>query len=119
MGHHDHQPVFCHFFAQIHDLDGCLAVQGSCRLVGQQDVRVVYKRPCDGHPLHLTSGHLVGLFVQLVAQAHFFKGPDGSGTPFLFVYAGNGQCQFHIGKNALMRYQVVALENKADGMVPV
>ena len=39
-------------------------------LVGQDYRRVVDQGPGDGHPLHLSAGHLVALVPQAVAQSH-------------------------------------------------
>ena len=57
--------------------------------------------------------------MELAAKAHLFQGFDGPFPPFGLSYAGDGQGQLHVGKNRLMRNQVVALKYEADGVVPV
>ena len=54
----------------------CTLVSLSSAPVGSQDIRIVDERPRDGDALHLTAGHLVRLFVELVAKAHALKRPD-------------------------------------------
>ena len=119
MGDHDHQPVLRHLLEEVHDLDAGGAVQGAGGLVGQQDIRVVHQGPGDGHALHLAAGHLIGLFVKLVPQAHPLQGPDGPLPPLGLADAGDGQGQLHVCQHSLVGDQVVALEDEADGMVPV
>ena len=119
VGDHDHQTVPGHFFQQIHDLDTGLGVQSAGGFVRQQDIRVVDQGPGDCHTLHLSAGHLVGLFVDLVAQTHRFQGLLGPTLALAGGDAGDGQGQLHVGKNGLVGDQVVALEHKADGVVSV
>ena len=119
VGDHDHQTVPGHFLQKFHDLDAGFRVKGAGGLVSQEDVRVIDQGAGNGNALHLAAGHLIGLLVDLIAQTHFLQSglcpllPLGAGD------AGNGQGQLHIGQDALMGDQVVALENEADGMVPV
>ena len=61
------------FFRDLHHLHARLAVERAGRLVGEQNVRIVDERPRDGDALHLAAGHLVRLFVELVAKAHALK----------------------------------------------
>ena len=60
-------------FQDLHHLHARLAVERAGRLIGKQNVRVVDKRSRDGNALHLAAGHLVRLFVELVAKAHALK----------------------------------------------
>ena len=119
VGDHDDEAVFGHFLQQLHDLDAGLAVQCAGGLVGQQDVRVVDEGAGDGHPLHLAAGHLGGVLVQLVAQTHFLQCLGGPAAALGTRYAGDGQCQLHVGQHGLVGDEVVALEHKADGVVAV
>ena len=57
------------------------------RLVGEQNVRVVDKRSRDGDALHLAAGHLVRLFVELVAEAHTLKRLDGALAALALAHA--------------------------------
>ena len=119
MGDHDHQPVIRHLLQQLHDLDTGLAVQGSGWFVRQQNIRVIDQRPSDRHSLHLSAGHLVRLFMQLVSKPHLFQRLRCPLPALRPGNTGNGQRQFHIGKNRLVGDQIIALEHKADGMVTV
>ena len=119
VGDHDHQTVPGHLLEQLHHLNTGLAVQCTGGLVRQQDIRVVHQCAGNGHTLHLAAGHLAGVLVELVAQAHLFQGFDGPAFALGPGDAGDGQGQFHVGQHRLMGNQVVALEHKAYGVVAV
>ena len=119
VGHHDHQTVFGDLFQQLHHLYAGFAVQGAGWFVRQQNVRIIDQRPGDGHPLHLSAGHLAGLLVQLLSQSHLLQGSLCPLAPLCPGDAGNGQGQLHIGQDGLVGNQIVALEYEADGMVSV
>ena len=59
------------------------------------------------------------MLVQLVAQTHFLQCFGGPAAAFGTRYAGDGQCQLHVGQHGLVGDEVVALEHKADGVVAV
>ena len=69
--------------------------------------------------LHLAAGHLGGVLVQLVAQTHFLQCFGGPAAALGTRYAGDGQCQLHVGQHGLVGDEVVALEHEADGVVAV
>ena len=119
VGDHDDELVLGYLLEDLHDLHGGVGVQGAGRLVGQKDIRVVHQGAGDGHALHLAAGHLVGLFVQLIPQAHLFQGLFGSRLPLRRGYAREGQGQLHVGEHGLVRDQVIGLKNEADGVVAV
>ena len=50
--------------------------------VGKDDRRVVYQCTGDGYALHLSSGHLVGLMLQPVAQTYRLQRFDGTSATF-------------------------------------
>ncbi len=116
---HNDQPVLRHLFQNLHDLHGGLRVQRACRFIRQENIRVVDQGPGNGHPLHLTAGHLVGHLLHLVSQPHLFQGRFCPLPPLGLGDAGQRQCQFHVGQHILMGNQVVALEYKAHRMIPV
>ena len=70
---HNDQLVRGDFLEQIHDLDRGLGIQRTRRLVGQEDIRIVYQRTRDRDALHLSAGHLIWLFVQLIAEPDLFQ----------------------------------------------
>ena len=99
VGDHHHQPVPGHFLQKFHDLHAGLGIQSAGGFVGQQDIRVIDQGTGNGHSLHLTAGHLVGLLMELIAQAHIRQ---CLGCPSAALGAGdtgNRQCQLHIGQD--------------------
>ncbi len=102
VGHHNDQPVFCHFFEQLHDLYRGLTVQGAGWLVGQEDFRVVNQGPGYGHTLHLPTGELIWVFLGLVCQPHLRQGIHSPAAALRLGDAGEGQRQLHIGQHTLM-----------------
>ena len=116
---HDDELILCDLLQQIHDLHARLTVERAGRLVGEQDVGIVDDGARDGHALHLTAGHLVRRFVQLVAQADLFQRLDGACAPLLTRDAGERERELDVCQHALVRDEVVALKDKADGVVAV
>ena len=119
VGDHDHKPILGHRFQQLHYLHAGVTVQCAGWLICQQNIRVVYQRTGDGHTLHLTAGHLVGLLVQLIAQPHILQCLGSTPAPFGRGDAGDGQGQLYVGKNGLMWDQIIALKHEADGVVSI
>ena len=58
VGNHDNgiAVFFIDGFDQLQDLLGCLIVQRTCRLIAQQDVRILDDGPSNRSSLLLTSG---------------------------------------------------------------
>ena len=73
MRDHDDELVLGDLLEQLHYLHAGLGVKRAGRLVGKEDIGVVDERAGYGDALHLASGHLVRLLVQLVAQPDFFE----------------------------------------------
>ena len=119
MGDHYDELVVGYLLKDIHYLHGSIGIQCAGRLVGKKDVRVVDQGAGYGNTLHLAAGHLVGLFVELVAQTYLFKRILGSSPALRAGNTGEGQGKLNIGQNTLVRDKVVGLENKADGVVSV
>ena len=119
VGHHDYKTVFRNLFQKIHDLNTGFRIQSAGGLIRQQNIRVIDQRSCNSHTLHLTAGHLVGALVQLVSQSHVLKRADRPLFPLCPGDARDGQRQFHIGQNRLVRYQIVALKYKSNGVIAV
>ena len=116
---HDDQLVPGDLLQDLHDLHRGLRVQRAGRLVGQKDIGVVDEGARDRHALHLPAGELIGLFVQLVAQAYFFKRLGCAASALALAHAGNRQRQFDVGQNALVRDQIVSLKNEADRVIAI
>ena len=119
MRHHDDEAVAGHVAQQVHDLHARLGVEGAGGLVGQQDFGVVDEGARDGDALHLATRHLRGLLVDVVGQADASQGIEGALTSFGAGDARQGQGQLDIGQDALVRDQVVGLEDEPDAVVSV
>lgn len=57
--HHDRQATGMQIRDQRHHFSSCPGVQGAGWFIGLQELRLVDKRPCDGHTLLRTSGQLI------------------------------------------------------------
>ena len=119
MGDHDDQAGLRHLLEDLHDLHACLGVKGAGGLVGQHDVGVVHQGAGDGHALHLPARELVGLLVHLVAQAHRDERLLGTLGALSAAHTRDGERQLNVAQHGLVRDEVVALEDEADGVVAV
>ena len=119
MGDHDDHTIPGDLLEDVHNLYACLGVQCTGRLVRQNDVRIVDQCTGNGDTLHLSAGHLAGLFVELVAQSHILKRLLRPLFPIRLGNAGERQRQFYVLQDGLVGNQVVTLKDKADGMVAV
>ena len=116
---HNDKAIFRNLLEQIHDLHARFGIERTGRLIGQQDFRIVDQRTRDRDTLHLTAGHLIRLFVDLIAESHALK-------HFLCTFAALGfgdarkrQRELNIGEHRLMRDQIVGLKDKADRVIAV
>ena len=119
MRDHDNELFVRDLLQKLHDLHRRFTVQRAGRLIGQQNLRIVDQRPRNRHALHLSAGHLVGLFVQLVAQTDLFQRLHGALSPLGLAHARKRQRKLHVLQNRLVRDQVIALKDETDGMVAV
>ena len=119
MGDHDDQAVTGHLPQQVHHLYRGLTVQRAGGLVSQENVRVVDEGTGNGHSLHLATGELVGPLVHVVGESHLLQGLLGPAVPLGLGHPGQGEGQLHVGQDGLVRDQVIALEDKAHGVVAV
>ena len=119
MRDHYDKAVARHLFEYLHYLNARFGVECARRFVGKQDIRVVHK--CAGYcdALHLTTGHLVGLFAELIAEPHALKHRFGSAAAFGTVDARYRERKLNVCKHRLMRDEIVTLKNKADRMIAV
>ena len=116
---HDDQAVVGNFGQQIHNLHAGFGVQRAGGFVGQQDFRVVDKRTGNGHALHLTTGKLARLLVDVVAQAHAAQRLNGTLATLAARNARQRQRQLNVLQNSLVRNKVICLEHEADAVVAV
>ena len=119
MRDHDDKAVFGDLLEQLHDLDARLGVERAGGFVGQQHVGVVDQGARDGHALHLPARELVGQLVEMLAQADLLQRRDRALAALGAGDAGDGQREFDIRQNRLVRDEVIALEDKADRVVAV
>ena len=119
MGNHDHQLISGNLFQDLHDLQRGFRVQRTGGFIRQKNIRIIHQCPGNGHTLHLTAGHLSWLLPKLIPEPHLFKSFLCSSAALRLGHTGKGQRQFHIGQNRLVGDQVIILEYKADGMVPI
>ena len=96
MSYHDDQLGGGDVLEDLHDLCAGLGIEGSCRLVRQDDIRVVDQGAGDGHTLNLASGHLRRPFVDLVAQTYLLERFDCAASPLIGGYAGEGECELDV-----------------------
>ena len=77
--YHYNKLITGNFLQQSHNLNTCLRVKRTRRLVGKKNMGIINKGTGNGNSLHLSARHLVRLFVNLVAESNLFK---GFGSPF-------------------------------------
>ena len=99
----------------------CTLVAESRAPVGSSASRISgsLMRARDGDTLHLAARHLRGLLVDVVLQADAFKGIEGTLAALGAGDTGQGEGQLDVGQDALVRDQVVGLEDEADAVVAV
>ena len=119
MRNHDNQSVGSHFLQKVHDLHTCIRIQRTGRFIRQQNIRIIHQGTGNGNSLHLSARHLCRFFMHLITEPDFAQGILRPSSALTAGYTADGQRQFHIGQNRLVRDQIVALEHKTDCMVPV
>ena len=119
MGYHYHKALLCNLFQKLHNLNAGIRVQGPGRFIREKNLRVIDQGTGNGYSLHLSAGHLTGTLVKLGAKPHFLKSFFGPAPSLVFGNTGNGQGKLHIGQHSLMGNQVIALKNKANGVISV
>ena len=111
--------VSCHFLKKLENLLSCFRIEGTGGLIRKKHRWSVDQ--CAGYcnPLHLSSGELVGFLVGLIQKSHPVQCIECALSSFLLAYARKRHCKLHVRKHALMRDEVVALENETYGVVSV
>ena len=84
MRDHDNELVLGYLLKYLHYLHTRVRVERTGRLVGEQNVGVVYQRSRYGDSLHLTAGHLVRLLCKLIAEPDLLKSVYRTRAPFGF-----------------------------------
>ena len=71
MCHKDNRTSLCRkFLKQYKYLEGSTAIEVSGRFVGKNYCWIVDQGTCNGYPLHLPAGHLVGFVFQTIPQSY-------------------------------------------------
>jgi hypothetical protein len=110
-------------FDNVHDLAAGFDVEVARGFVGEEDARVVHKRPGDGDALALTAGELVGAVLEAMGEAELGKEVDGAGLEGFAVGAeAEPTVLDHGGKEGVfqdveLREEVVELENEPKLLV--
>lgn len=119
MRYHNDQAILCDTLQQIHHLNACFGVQRTRRFICEKNIRIIHKRPRNRNALHLTAGHLIRLFMQLIPKTDLFQRLLYALSAFPLRDSGNRQRKFNIRQDRLMRYQIIALKNKPNGMIAI
>ena len=114
--HHRHPQLLVELLEEGQDGEGGVGVQGGGGLVAQQDLRVGGQGPGDGHPLLLAAGHLGGIGLFLVLQAHDLQQLPGLLHGLGPLDADELQGEADVVQGGALHEQVEALEDHADGV---
>jgi len=88
---HDGQAVVgCQTAQQLHHFIGGLGVETSHRFVGEQHLRALRERACNGHALRLATRQRAGTLMRQVQQANFVKKAQ---RRFDFAFRNPAQCR--------------------------
>ena len=55
----------------------------------------------------------------LIAKSNLLQSLSGLFSSLGLGYTGNRQCKLNIGQHCLVRYQIIALKHKTDGMISI
>ena len=88
-------------------------------LVGQHERRVLDEGPGDGHPLLLSSRHLIGTMVTPLVQTDLLQQDIGTVPRLARPHAGQPEGDHHVRTGVEARDQVEGLEHDADGVAPI
>ncbi|SVA35642.1 uncharacterized protein METZ01_LOCUS88496, partial [marine metagenome] len=104
-------------FEQRHDFQAGLRVKVPCRLVGQQNGRIVDERSRYRHPLTLTTREFVGTVTNSISQLYAGERVKSPGPSLLGGNTRVHQRQFHVVERGGSRHKVERLEYKTDFLV--
>ena len=103
---------------ELHDLVARPGIEVACRLIGQDDRRVVHERPGNGDPLLLAAGKLVRMMVFPAFEPDALQRLPRPFLPFLGRQPVVQHGQFDIFEGRGAGQQVETLEHKAELSVP-
>ena len=119
VGDHHHQAVARNLLQEIHHLHGGRRVKGTRGLVSEKNLGVVDEGAGYGHALHLPARELRRPLVHVVHKAHVGKRLEGALASLRARDARERERQLYVGKDGLVRDEVVALEHEANAIVAV
>ena len=91
-----------------------MLIERAGRLIGQEQVGLRHHGARDGHALLLPAGKLVGIVVQLIAQAYQFQHLPGALRALCAAYARVHQGQLHVFLRRHAGQKLKLLKDKAD-----
>ena len=119
MCYHDNQTLARNLADEVHNLHRGHSVECACRLVGEQDFRVIDQGARNRNTLALTARKLIGAFIVLVGEADAVERLFRATDALLLADARDGQGKLDITENGLVGNEVVALEDETDAVVAV
>ena len=102
----------------LHDLNGGFRIQVAGGFVGEHHVRPGQEGAGDARPLLLAAGHLAGIVMQPVGQAHLAKHSGGSPLPLGPGYAPEHKGQGHVFHGGQGGQQVIGLKHESQMLLP-
>ena len=101
------------FLKEHEDLKRRTGIKITRCLISENHGRIVDQRAGDGHTLHLTTRHLVGLVIESVAQSHSLQGFYRPTETFLGRHIGIvHQRQLHVLHRCRLWQQIIVLKDK-------
>ena len=119
MGNHNNETVFCNLLQKIHNLHACLCIKCTGRFIRKQNLRIIDQCTRDCHTLHLSTGHLIWLFMDLATESNLLEHFLRPASALALRDTRQGQCQLDILQHRLVHDQIIALEYKTNAMVPI
>ena len=107
MRDHDDELIPGYFLEYLHDLYARFRIERACRLVGKQNIRIVYQCACYSDSLHLTAGHLIRLFPELIAETDLLKSLHRSFAPLRLAHAREREGELNVCEHRLVRNEVI------------
>lgn len=114
----DGQPSFpVQTLEYVHDDLSGAGVQGTGRLIGQDNRRLANQSTGDGHALLLAARQLERVMVTPVGKPDGLERRLGPPTPFAAAHPAVNQGQFHVRLGIKVGKQVKALKDEPDELV--
>ena len=109
-----HSPLTLDVGEDFHGAGGVNAIEIACRLIGQQDLRLIGQSPGDGNALSFPGRELAGVLIGAVVHAQFLKQLMSALGPVDSTAFDSQHGHLNILDGAQSRHQVEGLEDEAD-----